>query len=172
METTVLKLCVVCLGPFTPNKMTPTHQICCSRNCSHIREIQRRPPAVRTERKRICDANWRAAHRERVREAQKRWRIKHPEQYRRIIKNADLQKSFGITIEDYERMYKEQQGLCAICKVDKPTGKKKYFSVDHEHATGKVRGLLCGKCNVKLGVIENQEWMEAANAYLRKHSAE
>jgi len=57
---------------------------------------------------------------------------------------------YGITFNDYEEMFKKQGGLCAICFMPE-TGQKRSLSVDHCHKTGKVRGLLCDKCNNMLG---------------------
>ncbi len=59
---------------------------------------------------------------------------------------------YGITLEDYENMFQSQNGVCKICKNKCSTGKN--LAVDHCHETGKVRGLLCAKCNVNLGRIE------------------
>jgi hypothetical protein len=59
----------------------------------------------------------------------------------------NLQKRFGITIAQYEDMFAKQQGLCAICL--KPS-KRIRLAVDHCHATGRIRGLLCKKCNYNL----------------------
>jgi len=55
-----------------------------------------------------------------------------------------LQKKYGLTLTDYDGMLTRQDGLCAICR--KPP-KKIRLAVDHDHKTGKVRGLLCGFCN-------------------------
>lgn len=52
---------------------------------------------------------------------------------------------YGIGEGDYDRMYAAQGGKCAICQRGK--GKSKRLSVDHDHKTGKVRGLLCAACN-------------------------
>ena len=61
---------------------------------------------------------------------------------------------YGISVDDYDRMFLEQRGRCRICGSDKPGKHKRHFSVDHDHANGRVRGLLCVRCNVGLG------WME------------
>ena len=53
--------------------------------------------------------------------------------------------TYGITSEEYWAIYKAQGGKCAMCK--RAQGLKKKLSVDHDHADGKVRGLLCQKCN-------------------------
>lgn len=80
-------------------------------------------------------------------------------------------KEFGLTIEDYDRMLNDQGGRCAICKTDIP-GKKyfKYFAIDHDHKTGKVRALLCQLCNQGLGHFhDSPEQLEAAANYIRRY---
>ncbi len=65
---------------------------------------------------------------------------------------SKLKSKYGLSDTEYSRMYKEQNGLCKIC------GKYieyRKLSVDHDHDTGKIRGLLCTSCNVRLGVVEN-----------------
>jgi hypothetical protein len=66
-----------------------------------------------------------------------------------------LQSHYGIGNADYENMLKEQNGKCKICKSVDPKRKGQiYFSVDHDHKTGKVRGLLCVTCNTLVGLLE------------------
>lgn len=57
----------------------------------------------------------------------------------------------NFTIETYNEAFEKQQGKCAICPATEPGGKKKRWCVDHDHKTGKFRGLLCWNCNVGLG---------------------
>ena len=57
-----------------------------------------------------------------------------------------LKKKYGIGIEEYKRMFKAQNGVCAVCRRP-PKNKKKNLHVDHDHKTGEVRGLLCYYCN-------------------------
>jgi recombination endonuclease VII len=66
-----------------------------------------------------------------------------------------LKYRYGLSKEDYERMLDEQGGVCAICGS---APDKQRLSVDHNHGTGKVRGLLCHKCNLALGVIESAKY--------------
>lgn len=68
---------------------------------------------------------------------------------------------YGIEPEDYDRMNVEQNGRCAICRLPRP------LVVDHDHATGLVRGLLCRSCNAALGMLSDDvENLSAAIDYL------
>jgi hypothetical protein len=69
----------------------------------------------------------------------------------------DLRRSlarFGLTFSAYTALVDAQQGLCAICGQIEPSGKKR-LAVDHCHQTGKVRGLLCSKCNTGIGLFND-----------------
>ena len=75
---------------------------------------------------------------------------------------------FGITLDDYNRMLKSQNNRCAICNGTE-TGNRTHnnLSVDHCHATGKVRGLLCHDCNTGIGSMKDDvELLDKAIAYL------
>lgn len=85
------------------------------------------------------------------------------------FKNIDLKRTYGITLEDFNRMLKEQNNLCAIC--DKGPQGKRPLVVDHNHATDRVRQLLCYGCNRALHVLENKELYEKAMKYLKKHDS-
>ena len=75
--------------------------------------------------------------------------------------------AFGIDSSKYESLLVFQGGVCAICK-GKNNGKA--FHVDHSHATGKVRGLLCSPCNMAIGRIgENIQVLQKAMSYIVAH---
>lgn len=85
-----------------------------------------------------------------------------------------LRKTYGITSERYEEIANQQGGLCAICSKQCSTsvnsGKEKRFHVDHDHETGKIRGLLCNHCNRGLGCfMDNPELLLHAYRYLDHH---
>jgi hypothetical protein len=98
-------------------------------------------------------------------EAKKRyeraWHHSTKERRARSIKSNRLKTRYGITLEDYERMLNEQRERCAICEEEKE------LVVDHDHATGEVRGLLCRSCNFQLGIVEQAEWLAKAFRYLK-----
>lgn len=78
------------------------------------------------------------------------WTKNNPEK----AKNIQLKINYGITIEDYNKILKDQNNKCAICINYETAGQKgKIYNlaVDHDHNTGKIRGLLCGNCNKTLG---------------------
>lgn len=86
------------------------------------------------------------------------------------IRNRELRK-YGITFEDQQRMYVEQGGKCAICGREIflfGSSKKDTAHVDHDHLTGRVRGLLCQECNTGLGKFRDSiPYLESAIQYLK-----
>lgn len=71
---------------------------------------------------------------------------------------------FGLTVESYDELFKSQNGLCAIC--EKPHWRN--LAVDHDHKTGKVRGLLCYRCNTLLGLASDSiQVLQSAILYLK-----
>lgn len=87
---------------------------------------------------------------------------------------ADIRRLYGISSFEYDEMLKRQSGGCAICGSTAPgaSTKRKRFDVDHSHATGKVRGLLCQSCNLGLGKFKDDlNYLRAAILYLENHEA-
>jgi len=113
----------------------------------------RKKRAEDPERMRANEKAWREKNVEKVQEKNRRRSKRLGKMGRR---DYQLQQLYGITHEDYERMLEEQKGKCAICGTDKPRRKGRlYFSVDHCHDTGKVRGLLCDFCNNGIGRLND-----------------
>ena len=81
-------------------------------------------------------------------------------------KNAILKYEYGITLDDYNKMFNAQGGKCAICQRHQ-NELKKTLCVDHDHKTGAVRELLCMTCNTDLASVENR--LEEMMKYLNKH---
>lgn len=87
-------------------------------------------------------------------------------EYRR---ERNLQAQYGLTTAEFDRMLQEQNHLCAICEADARNASHR-FNVDHDHATGKIRAILCANCNRGLGAFQDSPQVaDQAAAYLRKH---
>lgn len=82
----------------------------------------------------------------------KKYRKNNPKIMKVIDRKRKLKYKYGITLEDYNRMFNEQEGKCFICHLNKK------LVIDHCHKTGKVRKLLCHGCNIILGKIEKGEF--------------
>ena len=82
-----------------------------------------------------------------------------------------LRRNFRITLDQYDEMFAAQNGVCAICGNINPDGNR--LAVDHDHKTGKVRGLLCAGCNIGLGNLkEDVTTLSNAIVYLEKHKCD
>lgn len=98
-----------------------------------------------------CKACGKSQHREKwdsmSAEDRRKWNAKQNAN-KEYHKNYRLSSKYGLTLEQFNNMYKEQNGQCAICSTAVPDNK---ICVDHNHNTGRVRHLLCHNCNVILG---------------------
>jgi predicted HNH restriction endonuclease len=105
---------------------------------------------------------WYEANRQRALESGKAYRDRNPE----LGRAKHLKRTYGMTTEEYDTMLNAQGGRCAICG-ESPLRRR--LHVDHDHETGRVRGLLCSRCNTAL------EWGaaygEKARAYLDEHAS-
>jgi hypothetical protein len=86
-------------------------------------------------------------------------------------KGSAIQRSYGISLNKYETLYIEQNGVCAICHHPEPVKSRLFLAVDHNHRNGIVRGLLCSNCNMALGLFKDStEFLYSAIRYLKKSS--
>lgn len=89
-------------------------------------------------------------------------------------RDGHLRSTFGISLAEYTQMAIVQNGKCAICLGDETHmrgGKVKALAVDHDHESGKIRGLLCSECNTMLGKAkDSRDTLLAAVKYLDKHA--
>lgn len=113
----------------------------------------------RTEYMRKYSAKHREKMNELARQSHRRaYRRRTPEQ-----RHAEhIWRTYRLTREQFFAILAEQKGLCLICKIDKPRGSKNWH-VDHCHATGRIRGLLCNMCNPRLG------WYETYATQIREY---
>lgn len=89
------------------------------------------------------------------------YREENRDRFRKVARKKQLKHKYGISQDDYQSMLALQDGGCAICKTDNPSGQNsesdfmKHFAVDHCHISGRVRGLLCSPCNRALGFFQD-----------------
>jgi len=120
------------------------------------------------ERQRVYSVKYHAANKEARNEAARKLWNEMPER-RENDRRKKLKARFGITLEQYDEMFNAQDGACKICK-NPETIENRRLAVDHDHSTGKIRGLLCFKCNTIVGHIENSglEIVESIFEYLKE----
>lgn len=109
--------------------------------------------------------------RERRLASNREWRIKNPGASKVTARQSNYMNKFGIGIRDFDELLRKQGGVCAICRsaetVKGSGGEIRKLSVDHCHATGVIRGLLCYNCNHLLGKAkDNTNTLRAAAIYL------
>lgn len=134
----------------------------------HVNWVKKYPEKRRAQKRRYYEKHGdRIRARERARYFEQGINVSRTEYYKQFPekqKERWLKTTYGITFEDFSELLKKQNGRCAICGDD---GK---LQVDHDHATEKVRALLCGHCNKLLGhAKDNQKVLEAAIEYLKHH---
>lgn len=143
--------------------------------------------SVEKEKNRLRAANWRAANPDKAREVSRRANAKrrsNPEtakaisdyqaRYRKAnaetLRHKERERKFGISRKDYAELYRKQEGVCAICqKLETATrkGVVKALAVDHDHKTGRIRGLLCSDCNTGIGKLKDDpKVLQSAVQYL------
>lgn len=112
-----------------------------------------------------------------------KWRENNKDKYNKMARNyrrnnpemcygAEIKRRYGCTLEQYNQMLIAQSGACAICKsLHNPAEKKGRLYVDHDHATGAIRALLCKHCNSMLGYAKDDpKVLLEAVAYLTCHN--
>lgn len=126
---------------------------------------------------RLCDTHkhikWQKKNPKKIKEYQKKTRS-NPDFALRNRKGF-IRRKYGITIEDYENLLKKQNGVCAICKkedltIEANSLRLKGLCIDHCHKTGKIRGLLCNRCNPMIGYSQDSiDNLLSAVEYLKAH---
>jgi len=98
----------------------------------------------------------------------KEYRVKHPR--KEYYKKFCLKYKYNLTCDEWDKLYKKQEGCCAICGVHQ-SELGEALCVDHDHETSKIRGLLCKKCNLGIGNLKHDaENCLKAYQYLRQRS--
>lgn len=132
-------------------------------------------PRGKYGRENICNecsntrsAEYKKNNSEKVRESSRKWARENRDKNR----STHYKHRYGIVLDDYNRMFEEQDGYCGICGTHQARFKKR-LAVDHCHETGDVRGLLCDDCNKGLGNFkDNVDYLSKALQYLRAVDSE
>lgn len=143
-------------------------------------EQVRRWRANNLERAREISRNSRNRNPEKARERARLWHVNNRERHlaymarrrkenSRAVLSSKLKAAFGISLEQYEAIASKQNHCCAICGTPQVELRRK-MAVDHDHETGKVRGLLCNNCNVGLGNFrDSEQLLVKAQKYIHEH---
>jgi hypothetical protein len=92
--------------------------------------------------------------------------MNHPDK----IRLTELRKR-GMNQTLYEELLTKQDRRCAICRTTEPSKRRAYFDIDHDHASGALRGLLCERCNRAIGLFSDSPMLlESAARYIREQS--
>lgn len=133
------------------------------------------------DKTRVYAQTYRDKHPGRVAQARREYLARNPEQaeanrrrsrdYQKRNNHAiTLRQNYGLTPRDYTLMWLAQRSGCGVCGGTQVGGRSR-LSVDHNHETGAIRGLLCNNCNAALGLLkEDQRRIAALSAYLSRHS--
>ena len=117
------------------------------------------------EKQKENSRNYYRNNRSKIRRVQRRYRVRTLEEEKARHRRNGIKK-YGITENDYLKMFEKQKGVCSICS--KPQLTKRLY-IDHNHTTGKIRGLLCENCNRGLGMFkDDKNILLSAIGYLDK----
>jgi hypothetical protein len=140
-------------------------------NREKIREYNRQYQVVNREEinnKRRLDY---AANREAIREIDRKWRSANREKLIKRERQRTLKRYYGLTVDQWDTLFESQGRRCAICRSSEP--KDRNWHTDHDHSTGKVRGILCRNCNHILGLCcDNPKTLSKAAKYLIRNQIE
>lgn len=130
--------------------MTTTH-MCPKCGTNPSRSKRAFCEVCRVEARRRNRQNWADKYPERNSAARRKWTVEK----RRA---NDLKVAYGLTVDEYEGFLAAQNGVCGICQQPEKrerNGKTLPLAVDHDHETGRVRGLLCHRCNTAIGLLND-----------------
>lgn len=180
--TSLTKICSRCkvekfVYAFAPRKNYRFKVSCRCRDCDRL--VNRETHYRHIEKYRAQKRKYASEHKVEREAYNKIWRDKNPAKVKAIFQraytknpdrfaNARLMHEYGISLDKYNELFQIQKGLCAICDSSCKSGKR--LSVDHNHDTGEVRGLLCRICNTAIGFFgDDIKKLRKAIAYIEKY---
>ena len=135
-------------------------------NPDRVKEGQKRYKEANPEKTREYQRKWVAANPGRVKEKCKKYYQDNSDKLKESMRKAQYAQ-YGITAAEFDSISIAQGKACVICGERERNGKR--LSIDHDHSTGKFRGLLCHRCNVGLGMFrDSEDLLSMAISYLRE----
>lgn len=111
------------------------------------------------------DRAWRVRNRERVNNCIRVWRAGR--NWKQYMRDSHIRRKYGLTPAQYADLLTQQGSRCASCGGADPKHKHGW-QVDHDHTTGRVRGILCCPCNLALHVVEKPQLVQQLQQYLER----
>ena len=155
-------------------KVCVTCQVAKPEEAFRLRKSAATGEAYRVSKCRTCHQvkalTWRRANPDKVRTYNEKQRLKNPDADKRRAIESHFRRKFGLTIAERDEMLAAQGGSCLICMTTTPKGKG--WCVDHDHKTGRIRGILCAHCNVFIGFCRECVFvLERAITYIEANDA-
>lgn len=139
------KRCKKCLGIF--RKLSPEEK----KLRIHLRQqLYYQRPEVKKRRREYL-SGWRKKNIERIKKSEKLYKLSHPEGH----KANSLKYAYGATLEEYYKLMHRAKNKCEVCGKRSGRLRQQKLNLDHNHATKKLRGILCGSCNRGLGYFKD-----------------
>lgn len=153
------------MGHRNPDDARAYHAAWRARNKEKLRADGVAYRAANAERLKVEKLAWQRAHPEKRKQHRATERAKDPTAFKQRDRRSHLRTTYGLADGEYEALLDKQGGVCAICRKPPTLGKQLW--VDHDHASGEVRGLLHAKCNTAIGLLcDDPQLLQAAREYL------
>lgn len=142
------------------------------KNAEKVRERRRKYYAENIEIERVRRAELYASNPEFYREKSRKWRSANRETFLASAQRSNYKHHYGMSVEERDEKFAEQGFVCAACGADTPGSRRGFgWHIDHNHKTGKVRGILCRRCNSTIGHAEEcTERLANLIKYLERYS--
>jgi Recombination endonuclease VII len=137
------------------------------RNDPKVKEYQRKYVQEHKEEHNARGRDWKRKNKDKVNALARQYYSKHPQYFSAKRRAQRLRTSYGLSVAEFDALVEKQNKCCAICEKEF----ERTPQVDHDHKTGKVRGLLCIKCNRALGLFaDDSNVLKNAITYLEKNN--
>lgn len=170
-----------------PDKVKEIKRRWNEKNKEYFRKMQSEWRANNPEKNLENQRGWASKNREKILKSRERYKMNNGDiiknrskewhkNNRESVSNRKRYIKYGMTAEDYQNMFDKQEGVCKICNQPETSVNSKKtginpLAVDHDHKSGKVRALLCSRCNRAIGMFgDSVELLMASIAYLKEYN--